>query len=372
MKRIISLGLAAALGVGLISAAGCSSTSSTSSSTGSTTASSTASFQGAPLVGAGATFPAPVYQKWAQDFIKVEPSTKVNYQAIGSGGGIQQFTAKTVDFGASDVPLKAAEAAKITGKYVEFPTLLGAVVVAYNLPGVSKPLDLDGTTVANIFLGKTTKWNDPAIAALNPGVTLPSQTIQVVHRADGSGTTSVFTGWLKKESPAWSVKVGSGKSVAWPTGQGGNGNAGVAAAMKQTAGSIGYLELQYAISTGLGFASIKAPDGQFVAPSVDSVTKAGEGLSFPITEKTNILNSKTSGAYPISTATYILVYSDQTAKDKAQALVDYWTWCLTKGQAQVTALNYAPLPQKVATDSLAEVAKITANGTPVTPSAVVK
>ena len=213
---------------------------------------------------------------------------------------------------------------------------------------MSTPIKLDGPTTANIFLGTIKNWNDPAIAALNPGVTLPNQPIQVVHRADGSGTTGIFTGWLKKESPTWSTQVGAGKSVQWPIGQGGNGNAGVAAAMKQTAGSIGYLEYQYAISTGLGVASIKAPDGQFVAPSVDSVTKAGEGLSFPITETTNILDSKVPGAYPISSATYILIYTDQTKKDTAQALVDFWTWCLTKGQAQVAALNYAPLPAKVA------------------------
>jgi phosphate transport system substrate-binding protein len=313
-----------------------------------------------------------VYASWAQAFLKVEPNAKVNYQPIGSGGGIQQFTAKTVDFGATDVSLLASETAKISGDFIQFPTCLGAVVVSYNIPGFTGKIKLDGPTTADIFLGKIKKWNDPAIAKLNAGVTLPDTAIQVVHRADGSGTTGIFTKWLKGQSPEWASKVGSGKSVQWPTGQGGNGNAGVAAAMKQTTGSIGYLEYQYAVTTGLGVASIKAPDGSFVDASVDSVSKAGEGLSFPITETTNILDSKTAGAYPISSTTYILVYTDQTNKDKAQTLVDFWTWALTKGQSQLQTLNYAPLPQKVQTDALAEVAKIKANGSAVTPSPAVK
>jgi phosphate transport system substrate-binding protein len=363
---MVALAAAALISAGAL--AGCAPAQ--TSSSGSTAA--TSSNAGAPLVGAGATFPAPVYGKWAQDFTQVEPATKVNYQAIGSGGGIQQFTAGTVNFGATDVPLQDAEAAKIAKPYLQFPTVLGAVVVAYNLKGVTTPLKVDGPTTANIFLGTIKKWNDPAIAALNPGVALPDQAIQVVHRADGSGTTGIFTGWLKKESPAWSTKVGSGKSVQWPVGQGGNGNAGVATAMKQTDGSIGYLEYQYAISTGLGVSSVKAPDGQYVAPSVASVTKAGEGLAFPITSTTNILDSAVPGAYPISSATYILIYVDQAQKDKAQALVDFWTWCLTKGQSQVATLNYAPLPAKVQASSLAEVAKITSGGSPVTASSVVK
>lgn len=356
---------------GALAVTGCSPSSTTSSSNSSAATSTASAFTGAPLVGAGATFPQPVYATWAQDFIKVEPSTQVNYQAIGSGGGIQQFTAKTVDFGATDVSLLASESAKITGSYIEFPTCLGAVVVAYNLPSV-KDLKLDGPTTANIFLGTIKKWNDPAIAKLNPGVTLPSTTIQVVHRADGSGTTGIFTGWLTKESAAWASKVGKGKSVQWPVGQGGNGNSGVAAAMKQTSGSIGYLEYQFAVSTGLGVAAVKAPDGQYLTPSVDSISKAGEGLTFPITPTTNILDSKTPGAYPISSTTYILVYTDQTDKAKAQALEDFWYWSLTKGQSGLAALNYAPLPQAVQTQALAELGKISSSGTSVTPSPSVK
>jgi phosphate transport system substrate-binding protein len=356
-----------ALAVSVLALAGCGQPAATGSGS-----STPAAFAGAALVGAGATFPGPVYSQWAQSFTKVEPSAQVNYQAIGSGGGVQQFTAKTVDFGATDVSLLASETAKITGDFIQFPTCLGAVVVSYNLPNVTAPLNLDGPTLAKIFLGTIKKWNDPAIAALNSGVTLPATAIQVVHRADGSGTTSIFTTWLKGQSPDWASKVGAGKSVQWPVGQGGNGNAGVAAAMKQTAGSIGYIELQYALSSSLPVASIKAPDGTFVAPSTDSVAKAGSGLAFPITTTTSILDSKVAGAYPISSTTYILIYTQQTDQAKAQTLVDFWTWALTKGQAELGTLNYAPLPDSVAKASLAEVAKVTVNGTAVTPSASVK
>jgi phosphate transport system substrate-binding protein len=365
-KRFMSALVVVALAAGVLVLAGCSQPA-TSSQSG-----TPAAFTGAALVGAGATFPGPVYSQWAQSFVKVEPQAQVNYQAIGSGGGVQQFTAKTVDFGATDVSLLASETAKVSGSFVQFPTCLGAVVVSYSVPGITQPLKLDGPTVAKIFLGTIKKWNDPAIAAMNPGVTLPATAIQVVHRADGSGTSSIFTSWLKGQSPEWASKVGAGKSVQWPVGQGGNGNAGVAAAMKQTTGSIGYVELQYALSTGLSVASIKAPDGQFVAPSVDSVAKAATGLSFPITETTSILDSKVAGAYPIASTTYVLIYAAQTDKAKAQTLVDFWTWALTKGQTELGTLNYAPLPDTVAKAALAEVAKITVNGTAVTPSAVVK
>jgi phosphate transport system substrate-binding protein len=370
VKRILTISTIALLAVAMLALAACGSPSSTT--TGGSSSGGSTTFTGAALVGAGATFPAPVYQSWAKAFNGVESDAKVNYQPIGSGGGVQQFIAKTVDFGATDVSLVASETAKITSPYIQFPTCLGAVVVAYNLPGLSAPLKLDGPTTAKIFLGTVTKWNDPAIAALNAGVTLPSTPIQVVHRADGSGTTSIFTKWLKGQSPEWDTKVGAGKSVQWPVGQGGNGNAGVAASMKQTAGSIGYLELQFAASSGLPVASVKAPDGSFVEPTVDSVAKAGEGLTFPITEKTSILDSKTTGAYPISSTTYVLIYKEQADKAKAQTLVDFWTWALTKGQTEVTKLNYAPLPAKVQADSLNELTGITAGGAAITASPSVK
>jgi phosphate transport system substrate-binding protein len=368
MRKALSIVVVAALAVGALALSGCGASAPTTTTTGS----APAAFNGSALVGAGATFPGPVYSQWAQSFVKVESAAQVNYQAIGSGGGVQQFMAKTVDFGATDVSLLASEAAKITDPYIQFPTCLGAVVVSYSLPGLKAPLNLDGPTVAKIFLGTITTWNDPAIAALNSGVTLPATAIQVVHRADGSGTSSIFTSWLKAQSPEWASKVGAGKSVAWPVGQGGNGNAGVAATMKQTVGSIGYLELQYAASTGLAVSSIKAPDGTFVAPSVGSVAKAASGLSFPITPTTNILDSKVAGAYPISSTTYILIYTNQTDTAKAQTLVDFWTWALTKGQAELGTLNYASLPDTVAKASLAEVAKITVGGKAVTASTSVQ
>lgn len=367
MKRYVLVGLAAVLAVAVVGLAGCGGTPTSGNGT-----TSTSTFTGTALNGAGSTFAQPVYADWAQSFTKIESGAQVNYQAIGSGGGVQQFTAQTVDFGATDVSLLASETAKVPGAYIEFPTCLGAVVVSYNLPTVTTPLKFDGATLASIFLGKIKKWNDPAIAALNPGVTLPSTAIQVVHRADGSGTTSIFTTWLKLHSAEWASKVGAGKSVQWPTGQGGNGNAGVAAAMKQTAGSIGYVELQYALGTGLPAALIKAPDGTFVAPSADSVAKAGSGLSFPITPTTNILDSTVSGAYPISSTTYVLIYTHQTDQSKAQTLVDFWTWALTKGQSGLATLHYAALPDSVAKASLAELAKITVNGKALTPSASVK
>ena len=364
LNRWVSLAVIALLAVSMAALAGCSSSSSNNGSS-----SNASAFKGTGLVGAGATFPGPVYSLWTQEFVKIESDAKINYQAIGSGGGVQQFTAKTVDFGATDVPLKASEASAITDPYIEFPTVLGAVVVAYNVPGVTTPLKLDGPTVANIFLGKIKTWNDPAIAAQNSGVTLPNTPIQVVHRADASGTSGIFTKWLSLESPEWSTKVGAGKSVQWPVGQGGNGNAGVAQAMSQTQGSIGYLEYQYAASTNLGVASIKAPDGTYVAPSGDAVAKAGGDLKFPITEDTNILDSKTAGAYPISSTTYILAYTKQTDQNKAQTLVDFWTWALTKGQGDLAKVNYVPLPTGIAQDSLKELGKIEVSGKAVAPSA---
>lgn len=361
-KWVIALAVAA-LASAALTMGGCSSSSTSSSSSSSATA-----FKGAPLVGAGSSFAQPFYSQWAQDFLKIEPGTKVNYQPIGSGGGIQQFTAKTVDFGATDVPLKSSEASAIADPYIEFPTALGAVVVGYNLPGISTPLQLDGPTVAAIFQGKIKNWNDPAIASQNSGVTLPNLPVVVVHRADSSGTSAIFTQWLSLESPEWKSAVGQGKTVQWPTGQGGNGNAGVAQAMTQTKGSIGYLEYQYALTSGLGMASIKAQDGTYLAPSADSVAKAGQGLTFPITESTNILDSKTPGAYPIASTTYVLVYTNQSDKDKAQSLVDFWTWSLTTGQQGLAKLNYVALPTQVAQDAVKEIAKINVGGTAVTPS----
>jgi phosphate transport system substrate-binding protein len=332
------------------------------------------SFQGVPLTGAGATFPDPIYETWFTDFLQVESGAKINYQAIGSGGGIEQYTQGTVDFGASDAPMKEEEIAAATAAGrppVEIPTLLGGVVVAYNVSGLETGLKLDGATTAGIFQGKITTWDDAAIAALNPDVTLPSTPIQVAHRSDESGTTNVFTSWLTAESPDWSSAVGAGKAVEWPTGVGGDGNDGVAAAVSQTDGSVGYLSYDFAVSANLGIADIKRADGTYITPSVEAISAAGGDFKFPISEDTNILNAQAEGAYPISSSTYLLIPSDLKvlgSQDKAQTLVDFLNWALTTGQGTVQSLNYAPLPQDIATQALDLVGQLTYNGAAMTPS----
>ena len=334
---------------------------------------SSGSSQGTALTGAGATFPDPIYEKWFKDFQQVESGAKINYQAIGSGGGVPQFTARTVDFGASDAPLKPEEESALPAPALEIPTVLGGVAIAYNVQGLDTGLKLDGPTAADIFLGKVKTWNDPEIAQQNSGVTLPSTPIAVAHRSDESGTTKVFTSWLSKESPEWETKVGADKAVQWPVGTGGDGNDGVAAAISQTDGSIGYLSFDFAVSSGLGVAQIKRDsDGQYVAPSVDSITAAGGILKFPISADTNILNSTASGAYPISTTTYLLVYKDQSNQAKGQTLVDLVYWALTKGQAEVPSLNYSPLPDTIQQQALALLDQVTANGKAIAPSSAVK
>ena len=332
---------------------------------------SSGGFAGVALTGAGATFPDPIYEQWFKDFQSVESGAQINYQAIGSGGGVEQFTAQTVDFGASDAPLQSDETSALPGTAVQFPTVLGGVAVAYHVSGLKSGLKLDGTVVSDIFRGKVTKWNDPEIAALNAGVSLPDTAISVVHRSDESGTTFVFTSWVASQSKAWESEVGADKAVQWPTGTGGDGNDGVAAAMTQTAGSIGYLSYDFAVTSKLGVAAIKAQDGSFISPSVDSISKAGGILKFPISPETNILNSSAPGAYPISTTTYLLVYTDQADKDKGQTLVDFIQWALTTGQATVTKLNYSPLPSDIAQKDLAQLSQIQFNGAAITPSASV-
>jgi len=365
----VTAGAAAVLALGLLAAA-CG-RSDASSGPG-----AAVSFKGAALTGAGATFPDPIYELWFKDFQKVEPGAKINYQAIGSGGGVQQFTAKTVDFGASDAPLKPEEEQALPAPALEIPTVLGGVVIAYNAQGVASGLKLDGATAADIFLGKVQTWNDPEIAALNQGANLPPTQIQIVHRSDESGTTKVFTSWLSKESSAWEQRVGADKAVQWPVGVGGDGNDGVAAAISQTDGAIGYLSFDFAVSSGLGVAQLKRDsDGQFVAPSVDAISAVGGGLSFPITGDTNILNSPAPGAYPISTTTYLLVYKDLSvlgSKDKAQTLVDLLNWTLTRGQGEVTTLNYSPLPSSIAQQAIGLLGQLRFGSTTLAPSSSVK
>ena len=300
------------------------------------------------LTGAGATFPAPIYSKWFSDYGQAH-GVQVNYQSIGSGGGIQQVTAGTVDFGASDAPMSAEEEGKVPG-ILQLPTVLGAVAVTYNLPGLQQPLRLSGPALAGIFLGKVTKWNDPAIAADNPGVALPSTNIAVVHRSDGSGTTFVFTDYLAKASPEWKAGPGTGKSVNWPGGLGAKGNEGVAGAVKQTAGAIGYVELAYAMQNQLSMASLRNQSGAYVAPSVNATAAAAAGVAERVANgdfRVSLNDAAGAATYPIATWTYLLVPPHWSDCGKAQAFVNLVDWALTQGGDAARQLHYAPLPDQV-------------------------
>jgi len=311
----------------------------------------------ADLTGAGATFPYPIYSKWFADYA-AQTSVRINYQAIGSGGGIRQLSDGTVDFGASDSPMTDGELQKAKGgRVLHFPTVIGAVVVVYNVPGVTTALQLDGSVLSDIFLGKVRKWNDGKIAKLNPGVPLPSRDILVVHRSDGSGTTYIFTDFLSLVSKEWLSGPGRAKEVAWPIGLGGKGNDGVAGQVKQIPGAIGYVELAYARQNKLPFASIRNAAGTFVAPSVESATAAAEGVAGKLNPKSDyrisIANAPGAQAYPITSFTWLIVYQDQSDPIKGKKLVDFMRWALTSGQASAAALDYAPLPKAIA-DRLVE------------------
>jgi phosphate transport system substrate-binding protein len=296
--------------------------------------------------GAGATFPYPIYQKWCSEYSKVDPGVQINYNSIGSGGGQQQIIAGTVDFGASDGPMSDADLAKAPGKILHIPTVAGADVLTYNLPDSPK-LKMDGPTIADIFFGKITKWNDPAIAGQNPGVKLPDLDIVVVHRADGSGTTYIWVDYLSSVSKEWETKVGRGKAVSWPTGQGAKGNEGVTGMVKQTPGAIGYVELIYAKQNKLPFADIKNASGEYVTPGIESVTKALESAKIPDDFRFSMVNSPGSGAYPIAGTTWLLVYETQKDPVRGRKVVEFLNWSLTKGEAMAPALDYAPLPDSV-------------------------
>jgi phosphate transport system substrate-binding protein len=305
----------------------------------------------ATLTGAGATFPYPIYSKWFSDYA-TETGVKINYQSIGSGGGIRQMQEQTVDFGATDAPMSNDEMAKAKGGPVlHFPTVLGADVVTYNLPGLTSRLKLTGPVLADIFLGKVKKWNAPAIAALNPGVSLPGTDILVVHRSDGSGTTYIFTSYLTAVSPAWKAGPGAGKEVAWPAGLGGKGNEGVSGQVKQTPGSIGYVELAYAKQNGLAYALMQNAAGQFVEPSLESITSAAAAIADTVSDNSDyrlsVINPNGATAYPISSMTWLLIYQNQTDAAKGRALVDFLRWAYEKGQGSAPALDYAPLPEKM-------------------------
>ena len=301
--------------------------------------------------GAGATFPYPIYSKWFSEYNKLHPEVQINYQSIGSGGGIRQFTEGTVDFGATDGPMKDDQIAAVQGNVQHIPTVLGAVVVTYNLPQLGKtPLRFDGAILADVFLGRITRWNDTRIAGLNPGVKLPAADIIVVHRSDGSGTSFIFTDYLSKVSSEWKSKVGGATSVQWPIGLGGKGNEGVTQQVKQSDGAIGYVELIYAISNGLPYASLKNAAGQYVEASLKTVTAAAVAadLKGDTDFRVSITNAPGAEAYPISSFTWLLVQPDIKDAAKGKAIRDFLAWMLTPdAQKMAEDLKYAPLPQPV-------------------------
>jgi len=316
------------------------------------------------ITGAGATFPYPLYSKWMHEYNKQHPNVRINYQSIGSGGGIRQITANTVDFGASDAPMKDDELANAPGKLLHIPMTLGAVAIVYNADGVESGLKLDAETLTAIFLGDIKKWNDPKIAALNPGVKLPGQDITVAYRSDGSGTTAVFTDYLAKVSPAWADKVGQGKSVKFPTGLGAKGNEGVAGQIKTTPGTIGYVELAYAMQTGLTYVELKNKDGAFVAPSLEGISASAAGAiaDMPADYRVSITNAAGDASYPIAAFTYILVYEDMKNATKAGALAKFLWWAIHEGQELAPPLHYAKLPPELVTRVEATVKSLKAGG----------
>lgn len=296
--------------------------------------------------GAGATFPYPIYSKWFDAYAKIDPSVRFNYQSIGSGGGQKQSLAQTVDFGASDGPMSDANLAKAPGKLLHIPTVAGAVVITYNIEG-DPTLKLDGETIAGIYLGVIKKWNDPRIAALNSGASLPDADIVVVHRSDGSGTTFIFTDFLSKVSPEWKTKVGNNTSVNWPAGLGGKGNEGVAGQVKQTPNSIGYVELIYAIQNKMKYADLKNAGGAFVKASLDSVTAALSTAEIPDDFRFSMTNAPGKDSYPIAGATWLLVYQQQKDATKGKKLVEFLKWAEKDGEKMAKDLDYAPLPDKL-------------------------
>lgn len=311
---------------------------------------------------AGATFPAAIYQKWFEEFHKAHPDVQINYQAIGSGGGIRQITEGTIDFGASDMPMTNEQLAKITKfKVLHFPTVLGGIVPTYNVPGVAMGMKFSGATLAGIYLGNIKKWNDPALTKDNPGVKLPNEDITVVHRSDGSGTSFVFTDYLAKVSPEWKSKVGApNTSVSWPVGLGGKGNEGVAGLVKQTPYSIGYVELFYAAQNKMEYGSLKNAAGVFIKADLMSVTDAAAGAAkeMPADFRVSITNAPGKNAYPISSFTYLLIPDKIPDATKKKDVVDFLQWMLTTGQADAPGLEFAPLPKPVVDKEMKQIALV--------------
>jgi phosphate transport system substrate-binding protein len=305
-------------------------------------------FAQSTLNGAGATFPYPIYSKWFSEYHKAHSDVQVNYQSIGSGGGIRQVLAGTVDFGASDGPMTDEQLGQAKVKILHIPTVLGAVVPAYNIPGVSGEVKFTPEALAGIFLGKITTWNDKALAAANPGVNFPNQAIVVIHRSDGSGTSYIFTDYLSKVSADWKNGPGKGTSVKWPVGLGGKGNEGVAGMIRQMEGSIGYVELIYALQNKITYGSMKNPAGEFVKASLESVTTAAASVkSMPADFRVSITNAPGKGAYPISSFTWLLIPTRSQDPNKGKILTDLLNWCETDGQKLAADLSYAPLPDTV-------------------------
>ena len=299
------------------------------------------------LNGAGATFPYPMYAKWFNEYHNLYPNIEINYQSIGSGGGIRQGANGTVDFGATDGPMTDQQIAESKVKVLHVPTVLGADVPAYNIQGVSGELKFTPEVLAGIFLGKITKWDDKAITSLNPGIKFPDQNITVVHRSDGSGTTYVWTDYLSKISPEWQSSVGKGTSVKWPVGIGGKGNEGVAGNIRQLPGSIGYIELIYAVQNKILYGVVKNSSGQFIKADLASITAAAAGVKMPADFRVSITNSPSKTAYPISSFTWLLIPTNPTDANKGKILKEFLFWMLDKGQTMTEALSYAPLPTQV-------------------------
>jgi phosphate transport system substrate-binding protein len=317
----------------------------------------------ANINGAGATFPNPIYQKWFTQYHSAHPDIQINYQSIGSGGGIKQLQAGTVDFGASDGPMTDEQLSQTPMKVFHIPTVLGAVVPTYNIQGVTGELKFSGDVLADIYLGNIKKWNDPRLAKDNPGVKFPDEDIAVVHRTDGSGTTYIFTDFLSKVSPAWKDKVGKSTSVNWPVGLGGKGNEGVSGMVKQTEGSIGYVELIYALSNKMPYGSVRNAAGQFVKASLDSVTAAAASVKdMPDDFRVSITNAPGKNAYPISSFTWLLVPAEWQDGNKERAFVDFLNWMLDQGQSMTEQLSYAPLPKNVAQKVKARIKEVRAKG----------
>ena len=307
--------------------------------------------------GAGATFPAPIYSKRFADYAKAHPDVAINYQPIGSGGGVRQLTAQTVFFGASDSPMTDEQLKAAPGPVLHFPMVLGADVPVYNLAGITE-LKFTGPLLADIYLGKIKKWNDPAIAKLNPGVNLPATDIAVAHRSDASGTTFIWVDFLSKVSPEWKTKVGASAAVNWPVGVGGKGNDGVAGIVSQTPGAIGYVELTYALQNNIAFGSVENAAGEFVKASPDSASKAAAGATIPDDFRVSITNAPGAGAYPISSFTWLLLYQQPSDTQRAKLMVDFAKWALTDGQKYAADLHYAPVPDNVVQRELAALATI--------------